>query len=103
NSFCLIYGSNPGRYEKIAQKVGLEVKECGYTYGFLETLVNNISYMITGARKKNKGIYALAFPLLNLVGWLGSGARPGKLGAGIYILSSKSESKEAGLATESNP
>ncbi len=71
------------------ERAGMEVEKSGYTYGFLETLANNISYMITGARKKNKILYALAFPLLNLLSWLGRGARPDSLGAGVYFLGRK--------------
>ena len=55
-----------------------------------ETLANNISYMITHARMENKALYALAFPFLNLMSWLGRGARPKKLGAGIYVVAEKS-------------
>lgn len=71
------------------ERAGMEVERSDYTYGFLETLANNISYMITGARKKNKILYALVFPLLNLLSWLGRGARPDSLGAGVYILGRK--------------
>ncbi len=73
------------------EKAGMEVERSGYTYGFLETLANNISYMITGARKKNKMLYAFAFPILNLMGWIGRCARPKELGAGIFIVAQKNE------------
>ena len=74
-----------------AEKTGFTLVESGKTYGFLETLANNISYMVTGARKKNREIYALVFPLLNLISWLGRYAKPENLGAGIYFLLAKSE------------
>jgi SAM-dependent methyltransferase len=63
--------------------------ESGYTYGFLETLANNLSYMITRARMENKHLYALAFPFLNVLSWLGARARPGSLGAGIFVVAEK--------------
>jgi SAM-dependent methyltransferase len=75
--------------EKVA-KVGFEIEEHGYTYGFLETLANNIGYMITKAERRNKAVYALAFPVLNLSAWLGRGARPKNLGAGVYVIAGRS-------------
>lgn len=73
------------------EKTGFTLVESGKTYGFLETLANNISYMITGAREKNRELYAVVFPLLNLISWLGRYAKPGNLGAGIYFLLVKNE------------
>jgi SAM-dependent methyltransferase len=87
-------GYLPAEISDKAQRAGFRVLDCGYTFGFLETLVNNIGYMISRAEKRNKGLYGLAFPLLNLVGWLGRGARPGKLGAGIYIIATKPAADE---------
>ena len=68
---------------------GFSIMETGYTYGFFETLANNLSYMITRANKENKLIYALAFPILNLLSMIGQGARPSTLGAGLFIIASK--------------
>ncbi len=70
----------------MVDRARMTVERSGYTYGFLETLANNVSYMITGARKKNKILYAFAFPFLNLIGWLGRGANPKELGAGVYLI-----------------
>ena len=78
--------------EEIVAKVratGLSVVSFGHTFGFLETLANNLGYMITRAEKRNKVLYALAFPWLNLLAWFGSGCRPEKLGAGVYVLATK--------------
>jgi hypothetical protein len=78
--------------EEIQDKVrqtGFSICESGYTYGFWETLANNISYMITRARMKNKVIYSLAFPFLNLMSLFGARARPQSLGAAIYIIAKK--------------
>jgi len=78
--------------EDIRKKVAtarFSILEMGYTYGFLETLANNLSYMITKAKMENRKLYALAFPLLNALSWLGARARPAKLGAGIYVVAKK--------------
>ena len=76
--------------EKVA-RAGYTIRESGFTYGFWETLANNISYMVTGAQMKNKNLYALIFPLLNAISLLGARARPIKLGAGVYVVAEKKE------------
>lgn len=78
--------------DEIKEKVrlaGFSILKSGYTYGFWETLANNLSYMITRARMKNQLLYALAFPFLNLISLVGMGARPKALGAGIFIIAKK--------------
>jgi SAM-dependent methyltransferase len=80
--------------QDILQKVkraGFSIWSRGYTYGFLETLANNASYMITRARMENKFLYALAFPFLNTLSWFGARARPKELGAGIYVVAKKAQ------------
>jgi SAM-dependent methyltransferase len=80
------------RLEEIRGKVintGFSVKKIGYTYGFWETLSNNLSYLITHARMENKAFYSLAFPLLNVISLIGIRARPKKLGAGIFMIAEK--------------
>ena len=80
------------RKQEIQEKVmqaGFAIRNSGYTYGFWETLSNNISYMITRARMKNKIIYSLVFPILYLISLIGIRARPEKLGAGIFIVAEK--------------
>lgn len=74
--------------DKVKQ-VGFSILESGFTYGFWETLANNLSYMITRARMQNKIFYSLAFPVLNLISWLGARARPKNLGAGIFVVAEK--------------
>lgn len=71
------------------EKAGFSIMENGYTYGFLETLANNVSYMITRARMQNKYLYSLAFPFLNTLSWFGARARPKELGAGIYVIAER--------------
>lgn len=48
----------------LLQRAGFEVPHCVYNYNSIETLANDISYLITGGRERNKQLYALAFPLL---------------------------------------
>lgn len=77
---------------KIAQKVqetGFIIINSGLTYGFFETLANNFSYMVTGARMNNKLLYAFVFPFLNIMSWLGACARPKRIGAGVFIIAEK--------------
>ncbi len=75
--------------EHKVERGGLKILSSGYTYGFLETLSNNISYMITRARMENKMLYSIAFPFLNFLAFCGARARPEKLGAGIFIVATK--------------
>ncbi|MBW2538019.1 MAG: class I SAM-dependent methyltransferase [Deltaproteobacteria bacterium] len=82
------------RMEEILEKVrqtGFSILNSGFTYGFWETLANNISYMITRARMKNKILYSFAFPFLYLISWFGARGRPKELGAGIYVIAEKRE------------
>ena len=74
--------------EKV-EKAGFSILDSGYTYGFWETLANNLSYMITRARMQNKLLYSLLFPFLNLMSLLGARARPKEIGAGIFIIAEK--------------
>ncbi len=82
-------GYEPAEIRGKVEQSGFQIQSSGFTYGFLETLANNISYMITRARMENKYLYALAFPFLNLMSWIGKGARPNTLGAGIYVVAEK--------------
>lgn len=80
--------------DEIQDKVkheGFIIRESGFTYGFWETLANNLSYMITRARMENKILYSLVFPVLHLISWLGPWARPKKIGAGIFVVAEKPE------------
>jgi len=81
--------------ERIAGMVtaaGLQIEKIFYTYGWLETVSNNISYAITRAEAKNRPLYALLFPLLNAMAWLGRNSRPDK-GAGILVVATKVRAK----------
>ena len=52
---------------KMAESVGLTCEECFYTYGYFETLANDLAYLITGGREKSRLLYALSFPILLLL------------------------------------
>ena len=67
---------------------GYDVEQAFYTYGLLETVSNNLSYKITGASRRNKHLYALAFPFLNALAYLGRNARPA-WGAGVAVVARK--------------
>lgn len=71
------------------QGAGFTIQRSGFSYGFLENLANNASYRITAAEERNRLLYALLFPLLNLVAWLGRGGHP-KMGAGAWVVATKS-------------
>jgi SAM-dependent methyltransferase len=76
----------PGyRAEELVGKLreaGFEVAGHQYTYGPLETLTNNISYLISGADQRNKALYAAAFPALLGLSYFGQFSRP-SWGAGV--------------------
>lgn len=72
------------------KRVGFEVKKSGYSYGFLENLANNLSYRITGAEERNQVTYAILFPFLNAIAWLGQWSRP-RFGAGIWIVARRAD------------
>jgi len=82
-------GYEPREIQNKVRDVGFSILSSGFTYGFWETLANNISYMITHAKMKNKGLYSLAFPVLNGISLLGARARPQKLGAGVFVVAKK--------------
>lgn len=78
----------------MAESVGLTCEECFYTYGYFETLANDISYLITGGREKNRLLYALCMPLLIALSLLGKGSKlKGHEGSGLVLVARKSGSK----------
>jgi SAM-dependent methyltransferase len=78
----------PGyRASELADKLhlaGFEVIDQRYTYGPLETFTNNLSYLISGADQRNKALYAVAFPALLGLSYLGKFSDP-TWGAGVLI------------------
>ena len=77
---------------ELLQKAGFRIKKSGYSYGFLENFSNNLSYFITRAEERNRIIYALFFPILNLIAWFGQRNQP-QCGAGVWVIAKKSISK----------
>lgn len=77
-------GYTMGQIVRKLEKAGFSVVENHHTFGWCETVSNNISYSITKARMKRKILYALAFPFLEFLSWLGRNSRPA-MGAGILI------------------
>ena len=79
----------PGyRAEELVGKLrdaGFEVARYHYTYGLLETVTNNVSYLISGADQRNKAVYAAVFPLLLGLSWFGQFSRP-RSGAGVLAM-----------------
>jgi SAM-dependent methyltransferase len=84
----------PGyRIDELAEKLrraGFEIAEQGYTYGLTENFTNNISYAITGADQRNKGLYAIVFPALLGLSYLGKFSSP-SWGAGVLTRARRSE------------
>ena len=70
------------------RRAGFVVSRFGFSYGFIENLINNISYAITGAKEQRKLIYAALFPVLNTLAWLGQWSTPG-MGAGVWVVARK--------------
>jgi ubiquinone/menaquinone biosynthesis C-methylase UbiE len=65
---------------------GFRVVKCIYNYNSLETLANDISKLITGAKERNRGIYAVFFPILLFIAWIGKLYRPKNDGSGLVAL-----------------
>ncbi len=64
------------------ESAGFVVHNVHYTYGITETFTNNISYLITGADQRRKGLYSLVFPILLVVSYFGQWSKP-RWGAGV--------------------
>lgn len=73
--------------EKV-EKAGFKIIDSYYTYGWIETITNNISYLITKARMRNKILYSIIFPFLLFLSYFGKKSRPIK-GAGVLIKAKK--------------
>lgn len=77
----------PEMIEKI-RAAGFLVENSGFSYGFMENLSNNISYVITGAQERNRALYAVVYPLLYILAWFGKWSSP-SFGAGVWVLARK--------------
>lgn len=82
----------PGYYkEELVSKLnkaGFELLYSSYSYNSFETLFNDISFLITGGREKNKYLYALLFPILLILTKLFK-YWPTGIGSGLVILARK--------------
>jgi SAM-dependent methyltransferase len=67
---------------------GFSIDQAFYSYGWVETLANDISYLITGGREKRKRLYGSLFPFLLLLSLLGRFSRP-REGSGVVVLARK--------------
>jgi len=61
---------------RMLHRAGFRVESVGYNYNAVETLMNDLSYLITGGRERRRRVYALCFPLLLFVSWLAGRVRP---------------------------
>jgi SAM-dependent methyltransferase len=83
-------GYSPEQLRSLLETNGFRVESLGPSWGYLETVSNNLSYKITGASQKNQALYALAFPVLNGAAWMGQYQRRHPYSAGVYSVAKKS-------------
>jgi cyclopropane fatty-acyl-phospholipid synthase-like methyltransferase len=57
-------GYTRAQLTELATEAGLQIRRLEYSYGSWETLANDIAYLITGGRERNKALYALLLPFL---------------------------------------
>jgi len=74
--------------KKMLEETGFDLKTIKYNYNSFETLFNDISFLITGGREKNKAIYSVVFPFLLLASKIFSWW-PAGIGSGIVIKAQK--------------
>jgi hypothetical protein len=81
-------GYSKVKVEKMLDETGFTVKTINYNYNSFETMFNDISFLITGGREKNKIIYAVIFPFLlfaaKIFSWW-----PVGVGSGLVIKAQK--------------
>jgi hypothetical protein len=70
---------------------GFKVIKCIYNYNSLETLVNDISKLITGAKEKNRFLYAICFPFLLGIANIGRLFPAKNDGSGLVCLAVRKE------------
>lgn len=83
-------GYRPEQLAAMLEQAGLTVDRTGYSYNGLETLANDLSFLITGGRERRKPLYALAFPFLLALAHLG-GSRPPREGSGVWVSAHREE------------
>ena len=77
------------------EDAGFHIEEAFYTYNSIETLANDLSYLITAGRERRKVLYAAVFPLLLLLSQLDR-SRPRRDGSGLVVLARKPTSEPEG-------
>lgn len=55
------------KIEEMLHETGFDINVSKYNYNSFETLFNDISFLITKGREKNREVYALVFPFLLLL------------------------------------
>ncbi len=83
-------GYSPEQLRERLASNGFQIERLGPSWGYLETVSNNLSYKITGASQSNQLLYALAFPLLNAAAWAGQFQKQHPYSAGVYAVATKS-------------
>lgn len=71
---------------QLLRQAGFEVTACVFNYNSMETLANDISYLITGGRERRKQLYALTFPFLLLLAGIGGLYAAREDGSGLVAL-----------------
>jgi SAM-dependent methyltransferase len=72
--------------EALLRGAGLEVVEMRYTYNSMETLANDLSFLVTGGRERRKALYGAVFPLLIALSQLGRLAPARRIGSGVLAV-----------------
>ncbi len=86
-------GYTRGELAALLEQAGFEVVHTAYSYNSIETLANDLSFLVTGGREKRKLLYALVFPFLLGLAHLG-GRRSPKEGSGLLALARRRERAE---------
>ncbi len=68
---------------------GFQVLRVEYNYNSIETLANDIGFLITGGHERNKTLYAVCFPFLLALASIGGLYRAQKDGSGLVALARK--------------
>jgi len=81
-------GYHLDQLQNLVNNAGFIIKSSGFSYGFTENMINNLSYFITEAKEKRKLIYAILFPIMNTISWFGQWSEP-NFGAGVWVIAEK--------------
>lgn len=72
-------------------RAGFEIVHLAYNYNSIETLANDLSFLITQGRERNQTLYAFCFPFLLALASLGALYRPRNDGSGVIALARRRE------------